>query len=99
MRPICASIQHYHSMTMPDQADMQGVLCLQDFLVPLQATIDTKWHQPAIIDTSCPTPSTTSVRVTLSDLHLQPSFGHVPMLQALLDQGRMSAAKRTDVRL
>ncbi|KAK9852808.1 hypothetical protein WJX84_011225 [Apatococcus fuscideae] len=73
-------------------AQLPGSQDPQDFLVPLQANIDTSWHQPA----RRRNPSTMTVRVSLSDLHLQPSFGHVPMLQALVDQGRMSAAKQIE---
>lgn len=68
---------------------------VQDFMVPLQATLDTSWHMPARKRTC----STMTVRLGLSDLHLQPSFGHVPMLQALMDQAKASSGRRTEVYL
>ena len=87
--------------TVPLPADLRAMACpltwtvaVQDFMVPLQATLDTSWHMPAKKRTT----STMTVRLSLSDLHLQPSFGHVPMLQALLDQAKASAAKRNEVR-
>ena len=85
----------YHSDQSLQEKGKPVATFAQDFMVPLQATLDTSWHLPAKKRVL----STMTVRLSLSDLHLQPSFGHVPMLQALMDQARVSSAKRTEVRL
>ena len=49
---------------------------LQDWLVPIHAVVDSQWHTPKALGSR----STQTLSLKMSDVQLQPAFGHIPLI-------------------
>ena len=64
---------------------------MQDWLVPLRAVVDSQWHTPK-------TPGSRSMHtltLKLSDVQVQPAFGHIPLIHTATQLVKASKAPAT----
>ncbi|KAL3144165.1 hypothetical protein ABBQ32_003949 [Trebouxia sp. C0010 RCD-2024] len=48
----------------------------QDWMVPIHAVVDSQWHTPKALGSR----STQTLSLKMSDVQLQPAFGHIPLI-------------------
>jgi len=53
-----------------------GFVCMQDWLVPIRAVMDSQWHTPKAPGSR----SMQTLNLKLSDVQFQPAFGHIPLI-------------------
>lgn len=65
---------------------------LQDWLVPIHAVVDSQWHTPKALGSR----STQTLNLKLSDVQLQPAFGHIPLIHTATQLIKASKAPAVD---
>ena len=65
---------------------------MQDWLVPIHAVMDSQWHTPKAPGTR----STQTLSLKLSDVQVQPAFGHIPLIHTATQLIKASKAPAVD---